>query len=163
MKRSFIHSMIILAGVTSLALGQTPPSTVAATPTVTHRHTPVYGHPFLLILHQLNLTAEQKTQISSIVSSARPQMQSLGKNMNESMEALMTTPPGDAGYAALVENAQTNALAHIKLLVDTQAQIYAVLTPEQQAKIPGIVATQKAKWKATQQKRLAAPAPVTQP
>jgi Spy/CpxP family protein refolding chaperone len=68
------------------------------------------------------------------------------------MEQLMTTPPGDATYSALVESAKANAVAHIKLITDTQAQIYAVLTPEQQAKIPTIVAAEKAKREAARQK-----------
>ena len=115
------------------------------------------------VLRQLDLTAAQKEQIDSIFSSARPQMESLGKSTRDNMQALMTTPPGDASYAALLDSAKTNALAHIKLISDTQAQIYAVLTPEQQAKIPGIVAAEKATWQAARQKRDNAPAPATQP
>jgi Spy/CpxP family protein refolding chaperone len=108
------------------------------------------------VLHQLNLTADQKTLIHSIFEGTRPQMESLGESTRENMEQLMTTPPGDAAYSALVESAKSNAVAHIKLITDTQAQVYAVLTPEQQAKIPAIVAAEKAKREAAKQKWQAA-------
>ena len=90
-------------------------------------------------------------------------MESLGKSTRENMQTLMTTAPSEAGYGALVESAKANALAHIKRISDTQAQIYAVLTPEQQAKIPGVVAADKARWEAARQKRRAAAAPSMQP
>jgi Spy/CpxP family protein refolding chaperone len=108
------------------------------------------------VLHQLNLTADQKTKIHSIYEAGRPHMESLGKSTRSHMEALMTTPPGDATYAALVEAAQSNATAHIKLISDTQSQIYGVLTPDQQAKIPGIVASMNAKREVARQKWQAA-------
>jgi Spy/CpxP family protein refolding chaperone len=120
-------------------------------------------HPFMRVLKQLALTAAQKAQIESIFSTARPQMESLGNSTREKMEALMTTPPGDAAYAALLESAKTNALAHINLISDTQAHIYAVPSAEQQAKIPGIVAAENAKWQAARHTRHNATAPATQP
>lgn len=55
------------------------------------------------------------------------------------------TPPGDAADATLTETAKSNALGHIKLITDIQAQIYAVLTRKQQAKIPAIAAADAAK------------------
>jgi periplasmic protein CpxP/Spy len=159
---------LALTGVTSLGFAQPPPpSAQASTPAAAQMHGRMHGrvheHPFMRILQQLDLTAEQKAKIRSIYSAARPQMESLGKSTRENMQTLMATAPSDASYAALVESAKANALAHIKLISDTQAQIYAVLTPEQQAKIPGVVAAEKAKWEAARQKRQAAPAAPMQP
>jgi len=159
---------LALTGVTSLGFAQPPPASAqASTPAAAQMHGRMHGrvheHPFMRILQQLDLTAEQKAKIRSIYSAARPQTESLGKSTRENMQTMMTTAPSDASYAALVESAKANALAHIKLISDTQAHIYAVLTPEQQAKIPGVVAAEKAKWEAARQKRQAAPAAPMQP
>jgi len=145
---------LALAGFSSVSMAQTPTgSSVAPAPTASHmHHYRGHEHPFMRILHQLNLTAEQKNKIHAIYEAARPNMESLGKSMHSNMEQLMTTPPSDAAYTALVDTAKSNALAHIKLITDTQAQIYAVLTLEQQAKIPEIVAAEKAKRDAAKQK-----------
>jgi Spy/CpxP family protein refolding chaperone len=166
MKRSILISLgaLALAFSSSLTLAQTtppaqtPPASSSGTMTTdnhAHFHRG-HEHRFMRVLHQLNLTADQKTQIHSIFEGARPQMESLGKSTRENMEQLMSTPPGDAAYSALVESAKSNAVAHIKLITDTQAQIYAVLTPEQQGKIPAIVAAEKAKREAAKQKWQAA-------
>ena len=170
MNRSFNLWLVALAltGVTSLGFAQPPPASAqASTPVAAQMHGRMHGrvhkHPFMRILQQLDLTAEQKAKILAIYSAARPQMESLGKSTRENMQTLMTTAPSEAGYGALLESAKANALAHIKLISDTQAQIYAVLSPEQQAKIPGVVAADKARWEAARQKRRAAPAPPTQP
>lgn len=161
--------MVSLA-LTSVAVvcAQTPPpASAGGTPPTANQpagpdlHGRMHQHPFMHILHQLDLTDAQKAQIHSIYKSTWPQMESLGKSTRQNMEELMSTSPQDPGYATLVENAKTNALAHIKLISDTQTQIYAVLTPEQQAKIPGIVAAEKAKREAARQKRQAAGAQPT--
>jgi len=157
MKRSIQLGLAALAFaiVSSVALAQTPPASSAGTPSPARYHY-WHEHPFMRVLHQLNLTDDQKKQIHSIYEGARPQMESLGKSTRSNMEQLMTTTPGDATYSALVESAKSNAVAHIKLITDTQAQIYAVLTPEQQAKIPAIIAAEKAKREAARQKWQAA-------
>lgn len=140
MKRS-VH--LVLAALVFAGLA-TP--CVAQPPTGSHMHGRWHhDHPFMHVLHQLNLTTDQKTKIHAIYDEARPQMESLGMSTRSNMEQLMTTPPGDAAYTALMDNAKANALAHLKLIGDIQAQIYAVLTPEQQANIPGIVTAEKAK------------------
>jgi Spy/CpxP family protein refolding chaperone len=156
--RLLLASPVLMIGaITSFAQTTPAPATAPAT-TVNHSasrpwHGPMWRHPFWHILRQLDLTTEQKTKVESIDGAARPQMESLAKSTRENMVQLMSTSPQDPGYAALEENAKSNALAHIKLISDTQTQIYAVLTPEQQAKIPAIVAAEKAKWEAARQKR----------
>ncbi len=144
-------------GLAALALAGFSSVSMAQTPTASHmHHYRGHEHPFMHILAKLNLTAEQKDKIHAIYKASRPNMESLGRSMHSNMEQLMTTPPGDAAYTALVDTAKSNALAHIKLITDTQAQIYAVLTPEQQAKIPDIVAAEKAKRDAAKRKWQAA-------
>jgi len=106
------------------------------------------GMEFMHVLKQLNLSDEQKTQIKSIMEGARPQMKALGDSMRQNHEALLSTAPTDASYPALLQTAKDNAVARIEHMHQLHTQIYAVLTPEQQAKIPGIIAADKAKWQA---------------
>jgi Spy/CpxP family protein refolding chaperone len=154
---------LALAGVSTLSMAQTPPASTPAPAPPGRMHNRGHEHPFMHILHQLDLTAEQKAKIHAIYEATRPNMESLGKSTHGTMEQLMTTPPGDASYAALVDTAKSNALAHIKLISDLQTQIYAVLTPEQQAKIPAIVTAEKAKRDAARKKWRATHEPAAAP
>ena len=120
----------------------------AGAPEGWHGHHGGAGMEFMHVLKQLNLSPEQKTQIKSIMDSARPQLQALGDSMRQNHEALMSTPPTDASYPALLQKAKENAAARIDQLHSVHQQIYSVLTPEQQAKIPSIIAADKAKWQA---------------
>ena len=108
------------------------------------------------VLHKLNLTADQKTQIKSIIAGEKSQFEALRASVKANRTALATTPPTDPGYPALIQTAQTNAATRIKLQSETWTAIYSnVLTKPQQAAIPGIVAAaqqareaQMADWKA---------------
>ena len=62
------------------------------------------------------------------------------------MESLATTAPTDPDYPRVVAAAQANAASRIQLRSAIWSQIYAVLTPAQQAQIPGLVAAEKANW-----------------
>jgi Spy/CpxP family protein refolding chaperone len=103
---------------------------------------------FHRVLGQLNLTAEQKTQIHAIVDQAKPQMQAVHESGRANREQLAVTPPTDAAYAGLVATAKSNAAEQIQLMSDLWTQVYAKLTPEQRAQIPSIVAAQRADWDA---------------
>jgi periplasmic protein CpxP/Spy len=109
-----------------------------------HHHGP--AGRFMHVLKQLNLSAEQKTQIKSIFETAKPQFQALGANMRSSAETLASMAPTDSGYPALLAAAKTNAAARIQQMSDVKAQIYAVLSKAQQEQIPQILAADKAKW-----------------
>jgi Spy/CpxP family protein refolding chaperone len=113
-----------------------------------HGHHGGAGMEFMHVLKQLNLSPEQKTQVKSIMESARPQFQALGDSMRQNHEAMLSTAPTDASYPALLQKAKENAAARIDQMHAVHQQIYSVLTPEQQAKIPSIVAADKAKWQA---------------
>jgi Spy/CpxP family protein refolding chaperone len=145
MKHSIRMSLVACAmsGIVGLSWAQSAPSAMPLSK-VSHMHHPSHQHPFMRVLRQLNLTADQKTMVHAIYEEALPQMESLGKSTRDNMAQLMTTAPSDPGYAALVSAAKDNAAAHIQLISETQSHIYAVLTPEQQAKIPEVVAAMKA-------------------
>lgn len=96
------------------------------------------------ILDQLDLTAEQKEQIKAIFVQAKPQMQAARESGRANRDQLVTMPPTDPGYAGLITSAKTNAAEQIQLMSDLWAQVYAKLTADQRARIPGIVAAQRA-------------------
>jgi Spy/CpxP family protein refolding chaperone len=98
------------------------------------------------ILDQLNLTAEQTAQVQAIVAQAKPQLQAAHQSGRANREQLEVTPPTDPGYAGMLAVAKANAAEQIQLVSDLWTQVYATLTPEQQARIPGIVAAQRAAW-----------------
>jgi Spy/CpxP family protein refolding chaperone len=96
------------------------------------------------ILDQLDLTAEQTSQVQSILAETKPQLQAVHESGRANRDQLEITPPTDPGYAGLVASAKSNAAEQIQLMSDLWVKVYAVLTPDQRARIPGIVAAQRA-------------------
>jgi len=112
---------------------------------------------FMGVLHKLNLTDAQKTQVKSIMAGQKSQFQALRTSSQTNRDALASTPPTDTtAYAALIATAQKNAATRIQLMGETWSNIYQnVLTQTQRDAIPGIVAAAKARreqrmeeWKA---------------
>ncbi len=98
-----------------------------------------------MVLHKLNLGADQKAQVKAIFASQKTQFEALRQSAKANRQALATTPPTDPGYAALVETEQHNAATRIMLEHQTWKQIYeSVLTKQQQQQIPGIAAAAQA-------------------
>jgi Spy/CpxP family protein refolding chaperone len=146
-------------GGAAIAATTTPPAT--ATPPATTNdaanhasmlHDWHRGHrdgDFHRVLDQLQLTAEQKTQIHAIFDEAKPHMQAVHESGRANREQLAVTPPTDVAYAGLLASAKSNAAEQIQLMSDLWTQVYAKLTPEQRARIPSIVAAERAKWDAS--------------
>ncbi|HEX9138870.1 MAG TPA: Spy/CpxP family protein refolding chaperone [Steroidobacteraceae bacterium] len=98
---------------------------------------------FMHLMHKLNLSTDQKTQIKSILKQGKSQREAALAAAQANREALAAIAPTDPKFAALIEQAKSNAVARIQERSETWAKIYAILTPEQQAQIPGIVAAEK--------------------
>jgi Spy/CpxP family protein refolding chaperone len=124
-----------------------------------HRHHHGAAGPFIHALRQLNLSAEQQTQIKSIFAASKPQFQSLGASMRSNAETMAAMSPTDPGYPALLATAKANAAARIQQMSDVKAQIFALLTKAQQEQIPQIIAADKARWQ--QRHQNSAPAATT--
>ena len=92
------------------------------------------------LLRHLDLSKEQRARVQAIHSSLRPRADVLRTTVRRDRIALLTTPPTDPAYSALLEQSKVDAAEAIQLRGDAWAQIYAVLTPEQRAKVPRIVA-----------------------
>ncbi len=144
-----------LAGIAAYAqTTATAPATTTPRAHQWHRHGH-HGGGMFFVLHKLNLTADQKTQIKSIMAGEKSQFEALRTSAKANHTALATTPPTDTGYPALIQTEQTNAANRIKLRHETWSAIYGKLTPQQQQAIPGIVAAAQqarearmAAWKA---------------
>ena len=55
------------------------------------------------VLHKLNLTADQKTQVKAIFADEKSQFEALRSERKANRKALATTPPTDPGYPALIQ------------------------------------------------------------
>lgn len=144
-----------LAGIAAYAqTTATAPATTTPRAHQWHRHGH-HGGGMFFVLHKLNLTADQKTQIKSIMAGEKSQYEALRTSVKANHTALATTPPTDPNYATLIQTEQANAMTRIKLRHETWSAIYGKLTPQQQQAIPGIVAAAQqarearmAAWKA---------------
>jgi Spy/CpxP family protein refolding chaperone len=155
--RKLVPALCLAVSLSGLAV-YAATTTPSAAPGPDGRHWHGHHHGFMgMVLHQLNLTDAQKTQVKSIMAGEKTQFQALRTSSQTNHEALAETPPTDtSAYAALVATAQKNAATRIQLESETWANVYAnVLTQTQRDAIPGIVAAAKAQreqrieeWKA---------------
>jgi Spy/CpxP family protein refolding chaperone len=141
-------SMGTAAGVAS-AQTTTPSTTTTTTAPATghkwHRH---HGG-FLLgatlrATKQLNLTADQQASIKTILSTARAQAKAAHAASSSSVDIAVLGNPGDANYATALQSAKTLAATRIQNESEIQGQIYNVLTAQQKAQLPTVLASIKA-------------------
>lgn len=111
-----------------------------------HRHGGHHGAtPLMGTLRQLDLTDEQKQSIRSVFENTRSQRLALRDQQRTNRTALAATMPDDPKYPALIATQKTLAADAIQHSSDRQTQIYALLTPEQKAQIPQLLAERKAR------------------
>jgi Spy/CpxP family protein refolding chaperone len=91
------------------------------------------------LLGKLNLSADQKQQVKDIMTAARPQMQALHEQMHANMLKLEQTKPTDPNYSSIASQvSQTHGTLAAQALsqhAEIRAQIFKVLTPEQQGQL----------------------------
>ncbi len=137
------------AGMVSAQPASGPTSTAtAAAPEASHRWHGHRGGILLgLTLHatkQLNLTAEQQASIKSILSNARAQAKAAHASGQSTVDITVLGNPGDPNYATALQSAKNLAASRIQAESELQGQIYNVLTPEQKARLPTVLAAMKA-------------------
>ena len=93
------------------------------------------------IAQQLSLTDAQKASIRDIVRQSRQAGQGSGGSP-QNMAALLI--PADPNHASAVAAAKQRAADRVQQMVDTEAKIYAVLTPDQQAQLANLIANRAA-------------------
>ena len=147
-----IASIGTAAGIASAQSTTTAPAASTSTTTTTpeqghkwHRH---HGG-FLLGMtlratKQLNLTADQQASIKQILSNARAQAKAAHASGQAPIDMTVLGNPGDPNYAAALQSAKTLAANRIQSESELQGQIYNVLTAEQKAQLPTILASMKA-------------------
>jgi Spy/CpxP family protein refolding chaperone len=137
----------------STTTAATSATTTEATPAPAGKHWH-HGHRgggmlvgvMLRATRQLNLTADQQASIKSILSNARAQHQAAAGTAPVDMMTLAN--PGDPNYATALQNAKAAAAAHLQNEVEVQSQIYNVLTADQKARLPQVLADMKSKFEA---------------
>jgi hypothetical protein len=89
------------------------------------------------------LSDDQKQRIQSMLSTEREQLRANMDAQRTQREALAN--PGDAGYAAAVQAAQAAAAKAVQDRSNLQVQIYGLLTSDQQAQLPKVLADMKSR------------------
>jgi len=111
-----------------------------------HRHGGPHGAtPLMGTLRKLDLTDEQKQSIRSVFENTQQQRQALRDQRRSNRTSLASTMPDDPKYPALIAAQKQLAADAIQQSSDTQTQVYALLTPEQKAQIPQLLAERKAR------------------
>jgi Spy/CpxP family protein refolding chaperone len=137
------------AAVAAAATTSTAPATTAATAPAAggrhwhHRHGGMLVGVMLRATRQLNLTPEQQANIKTILGNARARHQAAAGTAGVDLMTLAN--PGDPNYNAALQNAKTAAANRFQRQVELQGQIYNVLTADQKAKLPQVLADMKSK------------------
>jgi Spy/CpxP family protein refolding chaperone len=105
----------------------------------------------LQVLRELNLSEAQKEQIRTITSNARAQWRSQSAPELGDLPALGN--PADPNHAAAVQAAQARAAQRIQNWSEVEQQVYAVLSPAQQAQLPQLLVDLQSKLAARRDAR----------
>jgi protein CpxP len=105
------------------------------------------------VLSELNLSDTQKQQIRTITSNARAQWRSDAQSDLNDLLALAN--PADPNHAAAVQAAKARAAQRVQDWSEVEQQLYAVLSPAQQAQLPQLLAEMQSKWAARRDAQLA--------
>jgi periplasmic protein CpxP/Spy len=104
------------------------------------------------LLSKLNLSAEQRASIKTIMANAGPQLKSIHQEMRANSLKLSQTQPTDASYAGVVSQVtQANGSLHSQMITQREAvraQIFKVLTPAQQTQLAALQAQRQAQMQA---------------
>jgi periplasmic protein CpxP/Spy len=90
------------------------------------------------MLHRLDLSSEQRDQVHAILDAARPQLKTHADALRAGHQQLRDLSPAKFDEAAVRAIAANQAREMTEMIVLSQkirAQVYAVLTPEQQAQL----------------------------
>jgi len=151
------HTLLGLALASALAIGTTVAvaATDAGGPGPSghgwHGHR---GHGQMMMMHKLNLSDAQKASIKQIVSTNREQNKGQRQALRRQRAAFESMTPNQVGYqaaaASLAQAEGQAAQARVQQMANLRAQIYAVLTPAQQAQAATLKAqaqARRAQWK----------------
>jgi hypothetical protein len=156
--KSTVQRLLFSVAVSALGAGamtasaQTPPAP-GATP-AHHQHHGEFRRlgegrfvsTLLRATRQLNLTPDQKSNIQSILKSARSGLRTGAHGTRPGITVVGN--PGDPGFATAVQDAETAATNRIQKESALAGQIYAQLTNAQQQQLPAVLASIQAQQQA---------------
>jgi periplasmic protein CpxP/Spy len=95
--------------------------------------------PLARVIQQLDLTDAQRESLRSLLESTKAQREAFHAQQREATKGSMTTLPDDPNYPALIETRKQLASTAIQQRSDLNVQMYALLTPEQKARVPQLI------------------------
>jgi Spy/CpxP family protein refolding chaperone len=144
--------LVVAAATIGAGAAMAAATTTTTTPATTtapagkhwhHHHGGMLVGMTLRASRQLNLTADQQQSIKNILATARAQHQQAGAAAAPDVTALGN--PGDPNYATALQSAKSLAATRLESQAQLQSQIYNVLTADQKAKLPQVLADMKSK------------------
>jgi Spy/CpxP family protein refolding chaperone len=139
---------VLMAALLAMGVGTALAASSSTAPVAAGPHGRFHGHgpgalvgTLLRATRQLNLTAEQQSQIKTILSNARAQWKA---NLSAPADITVLGNPADPNYATAVQAAKTNVANRVQLESEVEGQVYNVLTTEQKAQLPAVLASMKA-------------------
>ncbi|MDG2536578.1 Spy/CpxP family protein refolding chaperone [Dyella jiangningensis] len=121
-----------------------------------------HGHEFAAEYAKLNLSDAQKANIKQIMQNAFSQTKTQRQNLRQQREAFEQMAPNASGYqaaaAALAQAEGAAATTRVQQRAAIRAQVYAVLTPAQQAQLATLKAERQARREQWQQFKAQHPA-----
>jgi Spy/CpxP family protein refolding chaperone len=109
-----------------------------------HGHAAMRGGPgmeFMHVLHALDLSEAQRDKVHALLREEHEKMGPAAEGPAGDFVALGN--PGDPKHAAAVEAAKQRAVAHVQHFAELEQKVYALLTPEQQARLPALLADEQ--------------------
>jgi periplasmic protein CpxP/Spy len=141
--RIIIGSVVAVMSMAAMAMGVAAQQPASPPPAGQGQHMGMGGGPMgpgMAMRHglaQLNLTDDQKTQIKGIMQAHREEMQGFAKQVRDARKALGDAVMNDADEATIRARAADLGKVQADLAVfgaKLRKDIFAVLTPDQQAK-----------------------------
>jgi Spy/CpxP family protein refolding chaperone len=134
----------VVAAQESSSTSPTNPPAVTGKPHWGHARGAGPVHALLRATRQLNLSADQKQSIKTLMMQARSQHRGAGSGP----DMTVLGNPGDANYGTAVQSLQSRAASRIQEESALASSIYNVLTPEQKQQLPAVLANLKAQAQA---------------
>ena len=134
---------VVMAQETSSTSSSTPPA-IAGKPHWGHARGAGPVHTLLRATRQLNLSADQKQSIKTLMTQAHSQHSGVGAGP----DITVLGNPGDANFSTAVQSLQSRAASRIQEEGALASSIYNVLTPEQKQQLPTVLANLKAQGQA---------------
>jgi periplasmic protein CpxP/Spy len=137
----------LLTAASSVSVATAADDTTTSPPPPPGAHGPQGWHhrggPWHL-LSKLNLTAEQKTQVKTIMTAARPELESLHQQIRANRLKLQQTSPTDPNYTTITSQvSQAHGTLQAQVLTQhaqIRAQVFKVLTTAQQSQLTALEA-----------------------